>query len=274
MLELNFVGVGPQRTASSWLHVVLAHHPSVAFPAGVKETMFFDQRFDKGLSWYEWHFRHATEHQVVGEIAPTYFDHTAARERLRTLYPELRIIINVRNPVERAHSLYRHHRAKGRVSGTFREAVHQQPSILSAGHYRRECEAWEALFGTDHVLYVVQEDVSSNPGRVLDEVCAFLGLRPIDLPTGARGKVNEGTDPRFPTLARMMSSTATLLRGARLHWLAEAGKRLGLTRLYSGGRAAPPLDPTLEHELAAMYDDDISWLERRLNRSFSSWRNA
>ena len=78
-IHLDFVGIGPQRTASTWLNEMLLRHPSIALPTGVKETKFFDDRFHKGFAWYATHFADPDPSQVRGEIAPTYFDDDAAR---------------------------------------------------------------------------------------------------------------------------------------------------------------------------------------------------
>ena len=139
---LNFVCVGPQRTGSTWLHQHLTQHPAICFPQDVKETMFFDRYYEKGLSWYTAHFTHRGEKQLCGEIAPTYFDVDVVPTRLHQLNPECRIIINLRNPVSRTLSLYRHHLSKGRVRGSFEEAVLQMPRIIDSGKYALHIPRW------------------------------------------------------------------------------------------------------------------------------------
>lgn len=270
---LDFVGIGPQRTASSWLHQVLLHHPKVAFPAGVKETMFFDQRYAKGLGWYAAHFAHAATDQLRAEIAPTYFDDDAARERLRGLYPDLKIIINVRNPVERAFSLFRHHVAKGRVAPDFERAIETMPRIITSGRYAAHCPLWEQAFGASNVLYIVQEDASARPEEVLERVCRFLDLPVIPLPAVGREVFGAGTVPRFRVLALAASSAATALRSLRLHRIAEWGKRIGLTRVYRGGRREQSMSAATRARLQRVFEPDIDWLERRLDRDFSAWRS-
>ena len=58
--QVGLVGVGPQRTGTSWLHAQLSRHSRLCFPRRVKETFFFDERFHKGLEWYWSHFYHCS----------------------------------------------------------------------------------------------------------------------------------------------------------------------------------------------------------------------
>jgi hypothetical protein len=207
-------------------------------------------------------------------VAPTYFDHEGARARLLAHYPDLKVIVNVRNPIARAFSLYRHHLQKGRVRGPFAEAVEQMPRILSSGHYGEECPKWEAAFGANRTLYLVQEDIEADPEGVLGQVCAFVEVPRIPLPPVARERVGASHLPRYPWLAWFAARSATALRSRRLHRVAEFGKRLGLKRVYRGGDAAAErLTPELHTTLLRTFSPDIDYLEARLGRDFSEWRH-
>ncbi len=269
---IQFCCIGPQRTASSWLQEVLSHHPSICLPRGVKETMFFDQRYHKGLPWYEWHFAHRQEGQICGEIAPTYFDCHAAAQRIHAHFPDAKIIVNVRNPIEQSYSLFRHHFSKGRVSHDFDRATRTIPNILTAAHYEQHIPIWDVVFH-GQMIFLFQEDVRSNPQHVIDEVCKYLGIDELLIPEAARSPVNQVNNaPRSRTAAKVLSSSATLLRSLRLHRWIALGKKLGLTSVYRGGRVIPPMDrPTFDF-LLANFDKDIAWLEKKFNRDLSKWR--
>jgi hypothetical protein len=268
---LHFVGVGPQRTATTWLYEMLRRHPSIAFPRGVKETKFFDERFDNGFRWYERHFAETDPTQIRGEIAPTYLDDDAARERLRTAFPDLRVIVNLRNPVDRAFSLYRLEVMKGRVSGGFKQAAARKSRIITSGHYAHHCPRWEAAFGRDRVLYVMHEDISSNPGAVLDRICDFLHVPRVSLPAVDETFSATGV-PRHPSLARLLSATAEFLRSHRNHWLVNLGKKMGLRNLYTGGVRSEELTAAVRADLLRVFEPDIQWVEQRLGRALPEWR--
>jgi hypothetical protein len=274
-LPLHFLGVGPQRTASSWLYEVLSCHPRLQFPAGVKETMYFDLRYQRGPGYYEAHFRERSAGRLLGEIGPTYFHSAPAVERVAELAPECKIIINVRNPITRSHSLFRHHLSKGRVPNSFEAALAKLPEILESGRYARHAPRWESWFGREQVLYLVQEDIERDPAAVLHKVCAFLQVDPLPVPAiAADTKFNTAAAPRHRWLARTCSLGARMLRAARLHRVATWGKSLGLRRVYQGGGPVDPLSPEMYRYLAAEYAADIDWLEQRLGRRFPQWRKV
>ena len=101
----DFIAVGPPRTATTWLHEVLQGH--VCLPADRKETDFFTRFYDRGLDWYADYFRHCEGGIPVGELSPMYFASPPARERIARHLPECKIIVSLRDPVERAYSNYR-----------------------------------------------------------------------------------------------------------------------------------------------------------------------
>lgn len=271
--RLNFVCVGPQRTASSWLHKHLVSHPGLAFPEHVKETMFFDERFDKGMDWYWAHFGEAADNALLGEIAPTYFDSDEAMERLGR-YAGLRVIVLVRNPIERTYSLFRHHRSKGRVPDDYFEAVEQMPRIESSGRYAGWCERWESRFGKDHCLYLLQEDIEADPQGVLDRLCSFLGVAHLPLPEDAGERFGQATQPRSLRLTKTFAWLSTRLRSMGIHRPSEIAKRMGLRSLLIGKTSGQEQMPAeVRHRLTGLYEEDIDWLEKKLGRPFDGWRD-
>lgn len=272
---LDFVAIGPQRTGSSWLYEVLATHPQLCFPKGVKETFFFDLHWQKGLSWYEDHFRHWDGEQLRGEVAPTYFDENEIPARLHALNPQMRVLINLRNPADRALSLYRHHLSKGRVRGTFAEAIAQMPRIVTSGKYARHIPPWQATFGADRVKFLLLEDIETQPESVFKDVCQFLEIEPIPLPDVGQKRVNAASMPRFPWLAKVATVVTGQLRARRLYGIIEFAKSLGLKRqVYQGGEGEMPgLSSSDRRHLCDEYEADIAFAETLLGRDLSAWRH-
>jgi len=134
----DFLVVGPQRTATTWLHARLLRH--VVFPKGVKETMFFDRHFKKGLFWYQSHFRHGRSDQPVAEVAPTYFHSAEARERIARTIPHCKIICTLRDPVSRLYSLYHFMRHYGFTRVSFERALKDFPLHDGSSRYAHHVE--------------------------------------------------------------------------------------------------------------------------------------
>ena len=271
--RLDFLCIGPQRTASSWLQEVLQCHPSVCLPKGVKETMFFDLRYAKGLDWYNWHFEHSSEGQKCGEIAPTYFDSPEACERIVSLRPNIKIIIMVRNPIERTFSLYRHHFSKGRIGVDFQTALSMHPELISSSKYSQHATYWESAIPRDQIAYIWQDEVVTDPEAVLSKICDFIGLPRLEtLPAIARDVVNHATAPKSKLLAFTLSSISTALRSARLYKIVDIAKSFGLKSVFEGGKPIEPMTADTKKQLAAEFEPDIAWLESHLKRDLSDWR--
>jgi len=271
--QLDFVAVGPQRTGTTWLYSVLQNHPGICFPKNVKETMFFELYYDKGIEWYVSHFEHQKINQICGEIAPTYLDMDGIPERIYQLNSRCKIIINLRNPIKRALSLYRHHLSKGRVKGSFSDAVRQMPRILKSGQYAQHIPKWIDRFGTDQVRIYLLEDIETNPNNILQEICRFLDIHPISFSQDNSQKINSATLPKFPILAKIAARLVTQLREKRLHRVVEFGKKMGFNRVYTGSAKKLPTLTEPEHlELLKQYESDIHFVEKILKRDLLEWR--
>lgn len=269
--QLDFLYLGPQRTASSWLHKRLQNHPQIVFPSNVKETRFWDRHFDKGWDWYWSHFAEPTDGQVVGEIAPTLIDLPEAAERVER-FTHLKVIIGVRDPVERTFSNFRHYRSRGHVPDDFFQAVKQIPEIETSGQYARLCPHWEQIVGKDNCCYLVQDDVSADPQGAVDAVCAFLGIETISLSDEDHQRYGAATKPRSAALAKAGSIAARTARAARLNALVELGKAVGLRRLMLGkAMGKEPMPDEVREHLVELHRGDIDYLEQRLGRRFEAW---
>jgi len=127
--------------------------------------------------------------------------------------------------------------------------------------------------GREKILYIVQDDVHNHPQWVADQVFGFLGLESFALSEPAQQIVNSAEAPRNRWAALALSKTATCLRSLRMHRVAEFGKRLGLKRFFRGGDPVAPLTNRQFDRLLVEYDEDIVWLEDRLDRKFDQWRS-
>ncbi|MCU0526342.1 MAG: sulfotransferase domain-containing protein [Elainella sp. Prado103] len=271
---LDFVSIGPQRTGTSWLHQILKQHPQICCPQDVKETMFFDRDYAKGITWYADYFCHQHQGQICGEVAPTYFDVAAIPDRIHAVNPNCKILISLRHPVGRALSLYHHHLSKGRVQGSFSQAVIQMPRIIEAGRYATHIPRWLDRFDPGQLLFLLLEDIESDPVSVLHNVYRFLNIQPIDVPALGYEKFGAATMPTYPQLAKIAAQGATWLRRRRLHKLAEWGKAWGLKRVYAGQAAhLPKLTLHESAHLLEQYQIDIRFVEQLLHRDLAGWRD-
>lgn len=269
--KISIVGVGPQKTATSWLAEVLAATPRLCFPTGVKETFFWDRQFDRGLDWYLGHFK--DEGRCI-EFGPTYFHSPEAVARLQAHNPDLQVIVTLRDPAARAWSLYQHHHRKGRVGDNFESAAAEIPAILDASRYGTHLPRWREAFGPDRVLVLLQSDVQRVPDAVLSRVTQFIG-EDLDTRSADLGRrVNVAGRPPSRKLAAISTHAAEILRRVGLYGVVNLAKTTGLKKMVYGGAGTgvDRLPEDLRAQLVDEFKEDIAFVEDLLEVDLAQWR--
>ena len=200
----EFLGLGTQKGGTTTLHRLLEQHPDVYLPA-CKEVHFFDLTYDAGEGWYRNHFADAKPHQTCGEITPFYLFHPDVPGRIYQHIPNARLIVLLRDPVERAISQVFHAQRLGFEPLPIDEALaaeqsrlatgdpysFQKHSYLSRSRYLEQLDRYEALFPREQLLILRSEDLFSTPEHIWRQLLSFLELKPMDWP-GALPRANAG----------------------------------------------------------------------------------
>ncbi|MDF9799688.1 hypothetical protein OKW21_004951 [Catalinimonas alkaloidigena] len=270
--SISFIGVGPQKTGSTWLYETLKDHPEVCLPVLVKEVQFFDLYYQRGLSEYWEYFSHRKGGQVLGEITPGYFDESEVPKRIHEHFPETKIIISLRHPVKRAESLFLHHYRKGRVSRRFSEAIVQMPRIVDSGKYSEHISRWQHFFKPEQIKVILLEDIASSPDQVLREVLEFIGANNNYKPTRLKEKVNKSGVPKYPLIAKYAAKMVLKLKDYNMHKMVKIGKSLGLNKVYSGGKELPSLSEEEKLRMLSVFEKDVLFVEELLERSLPAWK--
>jgi hypothetical protein len=199
-----FLIIGAQKGGTTSLHEYLGEHPDVSPPV-TKEVHYFDHAYHRGEGWYRAHFHpagHASE--ICGESTPYYLFHPLVPELVARDLPGCKLIVILRNPVDRAFSHHNHERALGYEDLPFEEAIareserlrdeeariradpryqsfsHQHHSYLSRSRYAEQLEGWFRHVDRDRFLILGAEDLFEDPRLALVRTQRFLGLQPIE----------------------------------------------------------------------------------------------
>ena len=108
----HFLGLGTQKGGTTSLQKLLEQHPGVYLPP-CKEVHYFTVHTKKPADWYAAHYSRAQPRQRRGDITPFYLFHPEVPNRIRSLMPRARMIVLLRDPVERALSQVFHARRHG-----------------------------------------------------------------------------------------------------------------------------------------------------------------
>lgn len=183
--------IGAQKAGTTALIRNLGRHPDIL---GIeKELGFFSSRWEKGADWYYARLAESmpeTEKDpadcVVIEKTPSYMVHPEAAERIKAFNPDMKIIVSLRNPVDRAFSRYNDilQDEPGKVTKSFpdlmRSGMKKQNHFIRSGKYALQLAPYFEAFGARNVHVVVQERWIDTPWETLKETMDFLGVRAIE----------------------------------------------------------------------------------------------
>jgi hypothetical protein len=270
----DFIGVGPGRTGTTWLHEVLKGH--VNLPAGIKETDFFTTNYSKGIEWYAHHFRDADRIRPIGEVNP-YFGFPEAAERIAIHIPRCKIICSFRNPVERIYSAYKLWRHYTLTNDPLDKFLVKVPQVIEVSRYATHLPDYRARFGDDRVLVLLNDDLRADPQAYLDRVCDFVGIERYAVPASAgEGElINSINDlPRFPRVARTARHFMHWLEEKQAYGTSNFLERAGAWKqIFGGGPQFPPLDPIIATRLYELMRPEIEALEHMIGRDLSAWKS-
>jgi hypothetical protein len=211
----DFIILGGQRCGTTSLFEYLSRHPQVR-PSFPKEIHYFSNHYHRGMRWYRSHFPLAgrdlagIKRRITGEATPYYLLHPLASERLAHDLPNARLIVLLRNPVDRAYSHYQHEVRSGVETLSFENAVREEEArihgekerIIANGEYRSfnlqhytylrrgvyfdQLRQWHEYFDQDQLLIMISENFSADPATNLDQTARFLGIEQWQFPRLAK----------------------------------------------------------------------------------------
>ncbi len=296
----DFFIAGAPKAGTTALHSALARHPAL-FMSAVKEPKFFltdgpppakggpgDAKTYREHVWrradYEALFETAPPGALSGESTPFYLYRHDAQLRIRALIPQARMIIVLRDPIERAHSNWAHLWSAGLDPiGDFIRACQAEAQRTAAGwadfwrykdlgRYGRQLEQLYTVFPADQVFIIRYREMIDDPAGTLDRVCRFLGVEP-----GLISEVPRENVTAHPHETRRHLALARLARGgsaitARLP--GHAGSALTdrvERRLQQGAAPRRPLTWDERAQLIGEYEEDVSLLSSITGHDFSDW---
>jgi hypothetical protein len=242
----TFVVIGSAKAGTTALARYLQSHPDVLWSSRL-EVHYFDASFDRSTNWYRAWFplrsqvrRHerATGRPVaVGEKSPSYLVSPGADQRLHALLPDARLVVALRDPVERAFSHWRMKHSDGSEPLSFEDAVRSEPERLAAtggsvagrrrmegmdgsyllrGRYADHLERWLALFPQEQLFVYRSEDLAAEPARWGAQICAHIGVDPAHFDVDALPRANVGVPATLDPAVREQLATHFTDDDARL----------------------------------------------------------
>jgi len=291
MQSLDFVGVGAEKAGTSWLSAVFDQHPEIFVPQR-KELHYFNKHFTEdptlenpnysnSWEWYVKFFTDARPEQVKGEFCPPYLWDPQAPHHLKASCPRAKIIIILRNPVERSFSQCMHQKQRGVIpySMSFEQALEQFPRLVERSLYYEHVAKYYELFPAHQIFLTFFEDMMSAKEQTVQEVERFLGVSEF-LPQNLHEKSNATGTPKYPALNRALTRTRLFLLKYNMKPLLSVSRATGLSRriehLRNNSKTSEVKPETVSSlqkaRITAQYfREDIRTLENFLNSDLSHW---
>jgi hypothetical protein len=195
----NAVIIGGMKCGTTSLNAWLREHPGVAF-SSQKEIHFFDKYFERGAHWYKTHF--PIWESLFGasctlEATPSYLYRAAeVAPRMHALIPDAKLIVMLRNPIDRAIShyghAYRNHREtrspEVALMSDFTSNGRRGNHYKARGLYAKQLKHFLSLYPRSNMLIIKSEEFFDNPSTTYQQVLKFLNLSPRPLANNAKAR--------------------------------------------------------------------------------------
>ena len=260
----NFLYIGTSKAGSTWLYDVLNHHPDVHMARG-KGLYFFSAHYDRGLGWYRAHFSGAGDERVVGEVSHTYLYAPRACGRIAATLPDVRLMVCLREPAERAFSEYLDLVKNGYVTGSFETQLERMPRLVEWGRYAKYLAPYLERFGLERLHVAVFDELAADPDAFARKVFEFLEVEPIALSIRQRERMQPAGEPRWrivSQLAKRASHTAKVvgLRGLRGRVKTSRRVRTLLYRPYTPERK-PAMQAATRERMRQYFGPEVERLD-------------
>ncbi|WP_411954015.1 sulfotransferase family protein [Alkalibacillus sp. S2W] len=283
----DFFIVGAAKSGTTSLYEYLKQHPEIYFPER-KEPHFFGNMKPGGEhvnneSDYLKLFEDAPENTVIGEASTSYLYSSDAAYNIQKFNRDAKIIIMLRNPVDRAYSMYRHQVRNGAENLSFEEGLKAENERIlndwkygfhyfAGGEYSWQIENYYKIFGQNNVKVFLFDDFKEFPNAILLDILNFLNVN---------GNVSISTEKVHNISNKPKNLKLNLLLNQR-HPLKEILKKIipkthrkRIKKYLTSKNMSKNYDRMNEETrnyLVSEYRNEINNLERVLNRDLSMWR--
>ena len=194
--RLNFILAGAQKSGTTALHYFLSRHPDICM-GDQQEIHFFDNDalFVSAVDYEQLHKHYPplVPSMIAGDCTPSYLYHEPAAERICNYNPKIKLLVLLRNPVDRAFAHWNMQRYRGREPLDFFDAVREEETRIAGappiearrfayverGFYGRQLERLFKFFPREQVKAVKFEDFQASQRETLASIFSFLGRKPL-----------------------------------------------------------------------------------------------
>ncbi|MCA0909396.1 sulfotransferase family protein [Qipengyuania gaetbuli] len=222
--RLDFIYIGTPKAGSTWMFEALRHHPDVQlFPS--KASKFFETDEPGPIADYEAQLASFEGTGKIGEISHDAYLYPHNAELLRQHFPDVKIIICLREPGDFARSLVLWLRAHTRDYGDTAQQMMDHPKLRSWMNYAEGLAPFFEAFPREQIKVLFFEDFKADPAQFYRHICTHIGVSHEWVPQSLTEVVNPARAPRFALFTETVYKVGVVTRALGLGGLVEAAKR-------------------------------------------------
>jgi hypothetical protein len=291
----NFIIIGSAKAGTSSVYHYLSQHPEI-YMSPLKETEFFirvgqeleinevqaNEVLNKGvgnLEDYRALFQGVKNEIAIGEATPGYLYHSWVPKTIQQYIPDAKLIVLLRDPVERAYSHFWHNVGNGRETLDFAGAIqHEKVRMnekwgigyyyVNRGFYYPQLKRFFDVFDPKQIKVCLFEDLIHNPTDTVQDIFRFLGVNDTYIPENISEKYlafSRGKNKYIDKLLEGLNPIKSILK-------TFVPKQLGKSIINSLTTKDKPTFPAeIRRELVQGYREDIFKLQGLIDRDLSKW---
>jgi len=294
--KIDFIGVGMPKSGSAWIVKFLRQHPEIYFPKK-KEVNFFNEgssiveimgskgkiisNFSKGIDWYKKFFE-GSKGKTRGEFSVSYLTDSKAPKRIRRQFPNVKILIILRNPVGFIYSLFWWMKSSIWTSEEtrsleFNDFIKQKHNYLKLGCYEMHLKNYLKHFPAENIHVILLDEIKENPLEAIKEIYKFLEVDQNFTPSNeVFQKTNTSRKVRFGFVQNFTSFFIGSLGKLHLKKLLNLIESPFLVNLYKKINTTREVYTSIKKRdseyLKRFYGPSLTRLENLINKDLSSWR--
>jgi len=266
--KIDFLIIGAQKSATSWLYDCISEHPQICVPKQKKEIEYIGGELYKknGLEWYFSLLNHCGGEKVKGDVSVEYLYNENSPELLKQFLPNVKLIVSLRNPNERAISAYYWYLRKGLLPSdksmsetlTYLKESHEEGKknvagidIIERGIYDEQLARYLKYFDGSQLLVLLYEEIKLNPKAVLKKLFAFLNVDENFIPKSMLDKPKQNSYSKLVIKFERLNPNSKIIAG-----IAHGLNRVLLS--FGNKEKSSPLEKDGAGILSELYKDSIN----------------
>jgi len=280
------MGIGAPKCGTTQVADWIDAHPELCLSVP-KEVLYFNRKvsyihgpnknFNQPLDWYEKHFAHCGTDQKTGEFSASYIYDAEAAAKIQQLYPNIKLIVCLRNPVDRTYSQYqmfRHYLKKEKRS--FETAIDEEAELLNRSKYSPFIAKYLNLFPKANILFLTLDQIITEADYTLNRVYRFLEVDDSFVPADFTTNRKQAKSSKSVLLSKVMGVFTKTMISLGLSGVVVKLKAMGLKdavlRMNTKQVQLEKLDESLRQRLKKEFVLDIKRTEKLTGLDLTQWK--